>query len=198
MNESPLCTGQGGRKFRLCLVRERKIINSSKLLSDNHNYFLLILGDVMNMTLAKWCQILYEWMFFIFLYRPIKTAYTFLVTVLKPLKSQGHCYLDFFINMNFFKVADTGTMLCIMIHGWFLCSCTNFWHIALQENNRKSVVKTYMHASFPAAYLLLTSKQTNIKRESIDLHISWMLFFFPWDCDSVQHPHNHWHDNSWS
>lgn len=34
-----------------------------------------------------------------------------MVTVAKPLQREIHCYLDFFINVNFFEVVD-GTTKC--------------------------------------------------------------------------------------
>lgn len=42
-----------------------------------------------------------------------------MVTVAEPLQREVHCYLDFFINVNFFEAIGDGTAgVCALALGW--------------------------------------------------------------------------------
>lgn len=50
-----------------------------------------------------------------------ETFDTFLITVAEPLQREVHCYLDFFINVNFFKAfGDGSARQCVLAFGGLL------------------------------------------------------------------------------
>lgn len=65
---------------------------------------------------------------------------TFLVTVTKPFKWEGQCYLDFFINVNFPEAVWNGTEPSLLALARLLWRCNSTQHDALEQQEVVSIV----------------------------------------------------------